>query len=299
MQNSAHLIMIRPAAFGYNAQTAVNNEFQKPDTDQNVQEKALAEFDAFVSLLLDNNIDVTVIQDTTEPHTPDSIFPNNWFSFHNGIFMLYPMFAENRRLERKNETVRQILQKFPADRIEDLSVFEQENRFLEGTGSMVLDRENRLAYACLSPRTDERVLGEFCRKLDYRPVMFHAYGSNGMPVYHTNVLMTVADHYVVICTESITDPDERKNVEQTIGNTGKEIVPITMEQMNSFAGNMLQVVNRNQEKVLIMSTRAFHSLSSEQIKRLRKFNGILHADLSTIETNGGGSARCMLAEVFQ
>lgn len=290
--------MIRPAKFSYNPETAVNNAFQQKQTDEYTQEKALNEFDGFVEILRSNGVDVTVIQDSLEPHTPDSIFPNNWFSTHNGILFLYPMYAVNRRLERNEEIINQILDKYPASRIEDLSGFEEKNLFLEGTGSMVLDRENRLAYACLSPRTDKEVLDEFCKRTNYRAIVFHAFGADRTPVYHTNVLMAVADKYVVICLDSISDSGERSFVEDTIRSSGKEIVPISVQQMNSFAGNMLQVVNRSGEILLVMSTQAYNSLDSEQIKRLRHFNRIVHGSLNTIETNGGGSARCMLAEVF-
>lgn len=292
--------MIRPVSFLYNEQTAVNNAFQSATADETaVQEKALAEFDAFVNMLRDNGVQVTVVQDTEEPHTPDSIFPNNWVSFHSdGTVVLYPMFAENRRAERKPHVLNEIGKKFSIEGTIDLTGFEKENVFLEGTGSMVLDRDHRIAYACLSPRTDEQVLEEFCRQLDYTPVFFTATDGNGQAIYHTNVMMCIADRYAVVCLESIASPTEQQKVEEAIQRTGKTIIAITLKQMNHFAGNMLQVENASGEKLLVMSTQAYESLDEEQIGSLTAFNRIIHSPINTIETNGGGSARCMMAEIF-
>lgn len=290
--------MIRPASFTYNPQTAVNNAFQVAGNQQGAQEKAVQEFDAFVHVLNNNGVDVTVLEDTVDPHTPDSIFPNNWISFHRNTVCLYPMYAENRRLERSPAMISKIKSLFPVSRVEDFSTYEQQELFLEGTGSMVLDRDNNLAYACLSPRTDKTVLEDFCKRMDFEPVMFHAYGSNGTPVYHTNVLMCIADLYVVLCLEAVKDPVEVAMLKETVMRTRKKLITISLEQMNEFAGNMLQVENRSGEKLLVMSSRAYASLTPEQVAGLKSFNDIVHADLSTIETNGGGSARCMMAEVF-
>lgn len=299
MQNTNSVLMIRPAAFTYNAETAGNNLFQVSGKADNAQEKALKEFDSFVDLLRKNNIDVTVINDTAEPHTPDSIFPNNWISFHeNETEILYPMFAENRRAERKQHTKDIINKNFNKKNIIDLTGFENENLFLEGTGSMVLDRENKIAYACISPRTNKKLLNIFCEKMNYNECSFEATDKNGNQVYHTNVMMCVADKFVVICLDSIKDEYERKKVVKMIYLTSKEIIPISFTQMNSFAGNMLQLKNSKDEKILVMSQQAFQSLTEEQIFHLEKYNKILYADLNTIETNGGGSARCMIAEVF-
>ena len=299
MQNTSQLLMIKPVNFGYNAETAVNNAFQVKGDNTAAQQKALKEFNDFVLLLSKNNIAVTVIEDTPEPFTPDSIFPNNWISFHeNGSIFLFPMFADNRRKERKQHVLEIIKTKFHVAEIIDLSGHENENLFLEGTGSMVLDRDNKIAYACLSPRTDKKVLNEFCSIINYIPVSFASVDPSGVAVYHTNVMMCVADKYVVICIDSIIDETQRKKVIDTIESTNKEIIPISTTQMNSFAGNMLQVKNTSGEKLLIMSSQAYRSLHNHQVNALNKYNRILHSSLTTIETAGGGSARCMLAEIF-
>jgi hypothetical protein len=299
MQTTAHILMIRPVNFGFNAQTAVNNAFQVAGAELAAQEKAQQEFDNFVTMLRSNGIFVTVINDTPEPHTPDSIFPNNWISFHEaGTLCLYPMFAPNRRQERKPAVIQQVQESFSINNTFDFTGYEEEDLFLEGTGSMVLDRENKIAYACLSPRTHQQVLDDFCKKLGYRPVLFTSVDGGGQAVYHTNVIMCVADRYVVICLDSLPNQEENKMVQEMIGNTGKELIRISLEQMNHFAGNMLQVHNKAGEKLLVMSSQAYHSLQPEQIKKLESYNRILHAPLTTIETNGGGSARCMLAEIF-
>ncbi len=298
MQTTSHLLMISPVNFGFNAETAVNNAFQVKNADTGVQEKALNEFNDFVNLLRENGVDVTVVEDTRLPHTPDSIFPNNWVSFHHdGTLMLYPMYAENRRAERKAHVLEAINKKFRVSKRIDLSIYENDNIFLEGTGSMVLDRDKRIAYACLSPRTSEKALSEFCSKMNYTPIVFNATDGNGRDIYHTNVLMCVADRYVVICLESITDPEQQQMVSQAITDSNKNIVAITLHQMQHFAGNMLQVENDKGEKLLVMSTQAYEALTTEQFHELTRYNRILHSPLNTIETNGGGSARCMMAEV--
>lgn len=291
--------MIRPVNFGFNAETAVNNAFQVAGQDAAAQEKAEKEFDALVELLRGNGVDVTVVNDTPDPYTPDSIFPNNWVSFHqDGTIILYPMFATNRRLERKPGVLQQLGEKFSITKTVDLTVYEPENKFLEGTGSMVLDRENKIAYACISPRTSKTILDDFAKRMGYRVIAFTSVDQNGKAIYHTNVMMCVADKYVVICLDTIPDAAERKTVEDTIAGSGKEIITITPDQMNRFAGNMLQVENNKGEKLLVMSTQAFNALDSAQVKKLETFNKIIHSPIDTIETNGGGSARCMMAEVF-
>jgi hypothetical protein len=299
MQTTSHILMIRPVNFGFNAQTAVNNAFQVAGADAAAQEKAQTEFDNFVTLLRSNDIEVTVINDTPEPHTPDSIFPNNWISFHDpGTICLYPMFAENRRQERKPPVIEQLKQTFTINNTYDLTAYENDQLYLEGTGSMVLDRDHKIAYACLSPRTHQQVLDDFCRQMGYRPVLFTAIDGAGKAIYHTNVMMCVADRYVVVCLESLPNHAEFQMMQEMIGKTGKEMVTISFEQMNRFAGNMLQVQNKSGEKLLVMSTQAYQSLQPEQVKKLEGYNRILHAPLTTIETNGGGSARCMMAEIF-
>lgn len=298
MQNTAHLLMIQPVNFGFNAQTAVNNTFQK-NMAGDVQEKALQEFTDFVALLRKNKIDVTVIEDTIAPSTPDSIFPNNWISFHeDGRTFLYPMFAANRRQEKKAHVLDKAKNKFFITEVIDLSKYERENIFLEGTGSMVLDRVNKIAYACLSPRTNEKILDEFCRLTNFTPVTFTSTDFAGVAIYHTNVMMCMANTFAVICLESITDDGERKNAIASLQKTNKEIVDISLAQLNCFAGNMLQVKNADDELLLVMSTQAYDSLTAAQIKTLVKHNRILHSSLLTIEKAGGGSARCMMAEVF-
>jgi hypothetical protein len=290
--------MIRPTDFGYNAQTAVNNAFQVKSDDAGVQQKAAREFDDFVALLKENGVDVIITNDTPEPHTPDSIFPNNWISFHeDGTLLLYPMYAENRRAERKEHVLQRIAAQFDIRKKIDLSSYEKQDLFLEGTGSMVLDRDKKIAYACLSPRTNEKVLNDFCRQMQYTPVVFDATDEKGQAIYHTNVMMCVADQYVVICLDAIKDAAQREKTESTIKNSGKVVIPVSLQQMNHFAGNMLQVQNNKGEKLLVMSTQAYLSLTEGQLKLLAFFNRIIHSSLTTIETNGGGSARCMMAEV--
>jgi len=290
--------MIRPVNFGFNAETAVNNTFQVAGNDADAQEKAMQEFDALVQTLQQNGVDLTVIDDTPDPYTPDSIFPNNWVSFHDdGSVVLYPMYATNRRLERKPGILDKIAGEFKVNKTIDLSDNEKENVFLEGTGSMVLDRQNKIAYACLSPRTDYFVLTEFCEKMGYTAEVFDAIDQNGQAIYHTNVMMCVADKYVVICMDAIAAQHEKDQVTATITKTGKEIITISYDQMNHFAGNMLQVNNDKGELLLVMSSQAFASLTKEQVEKLSSYNKIIHSPLTTIETNGGGSARCMIAEV--
>jgi hypothetical protein len=290
--------MIRPMHFMYNAETAVNNSFQIKGEQANLTEKAVKEFDFLVSQLQKEGVDVTVVEDSPSPHTPDAIFPNNWISFHeSGIFCLYPMFAPNRRKERKAEVLDIIKKKFDYHKLIDLTEYESRSQFLEGTGSMVLDRENRLAYACLSPRTDISVLEEFCKKMNYKPIVFHATDEKGQAIYHTNVMMCVADQFVVICLDSITNSEEKKYITETILASGKQIIEITSAQMNQFAGNMLQLENKNHEKIIVMSTAAWNSLDLKQKRSLTQKNRIVHASLQNIESNGGGSARCMIAEI--
>ena len=298
MQTTSYLLMIRPVNFGFNAETAVNNAFQVPGNATDAQRQALTEFEGFLKLLRDNDVDVTVIDDTPEPYTPDSIFPNNWVSFHDdGSVCLYPMYAVNRRQERKLGVLQKVGRQFRIGDIQDLSGYEREGLFLEGTGSMVLDRDAKIAYACHSPRTNPIVLREFCKRLGYTEVTFIAVDALGRDIYHTNVMMCVADRYVVVCLEALPFDAQRTHLGDTIRSSGKTIIPITLDQMNHFAGNMLQVHNRKGEKLLVMSSQAYHSLDPEQREELASFNRILHAPLTTIETNGGGSARCMLAEI--
>lgn len=305
MQSTNTILMIRPVNFRMNEQTAVNNYFQKDIDAQNsaVNANAQKEFDAFVSVLRSRGVHVIVIEDTKKPDTPDSIFPNNWISFHEeGIVGLYPMFAENRRKERR-EDVMDILENegFVIKSVMDYTAAELEGFFLEATGSMALDRVNKKAYCALSGRADEVLFIEFCEDFEYSPVIFVANQSVGgkrMPIYHTNVMMCLANTFAVICLDTIDNQKEKKNVADHLKQDGKEIIAITEPQMHHFAGNMLQVLGADNEPLLVMSTQAYNSLTPQQITSIENHCGIVHSSLETIETCGGGSARCMMAEVF-
>ena len=301
-QATSHIMMIRPVRFGFNEETAASNAFQDAtlaaQTKHVAQEDALEQFDHMVAQLRAAGVDIIVYEDTPEPHTPDSIFPNNWISFHqSGKVILYPMQAVNRRLERRMDIIEDLKKTFQVEQIIDLTHFENEGKFLEGTGSMVLDRRYKIAYACLSPRTQEEVLDAFAQETGYKVVKFDASDANGMAVYHTNVVMCVGDTFAVVCLQSIKDLDERLMVREELEKTGKQVIEITLEQMNSFAGNMLLVNSLKGNNLLIMSTTAYHSLNRSQILELEEYAVIQHFDLSMIETCGGGSARCMMAEV--
>lgn len=298
------IVMIRPVAFRMNEETAVNNYFQEDLDLKNaeINKKAQDEFDAFVDKLRVVGVNVIVIDDDPVMDTPDSIFPNNWISFHHsGDVALYPMFAENRRRERREEVLFRLEDEgFVINNVYDYTQAEEEDIFLEGTGNLLLDRVNRKAYCALSPRAHEELLIEFCEDFEYTPVIFHAYqdvGGERKLIYHTNVMMCLGEHLCVICLDSIDDSKEKKNVVQHLKADGKEIIDITEEQMHRFAGNMLQVQG-NGKDYLVMSTDAHESLTPSQIKTIEKYCEIISSDLSTIETCGGGSARCMMAEVF-
>ncbi len=298
--------MIRPVAFRMNEQTAVNNYYQKvidgllPAT---VNAKAQQEFDTFVAKLKAVGVDVIVVEDTLNPDTPDSIFPNNWISFHeNGDIALFPMFAENRRLERREDILDILEEKgFVIDNIMDYTSAEEDNFFLEGTGSILLDRENGKAYCALSPRADEELFIEFCEDFDLNPIIFEAFQTvNGERklIYHTNVMMCIGETYAVICADSIDDKKERKMVIDSLKGDDKEVIYITEDQVNNFAGNMLEVKGTNDRRYLIMSSAAQKSLTKKQIAQLEEHVTILSSSLDTIEACGGGSARCMMAEIF-
>ena len=302
MQTTDTVLMIEPAAFGFNAETAQNNYFQINSENAETQTKALQEFNNFVEKLRSKGINVITVKDTLEPHTPDSIFPNNWISMHSdGTVVLYPMCAVNRRWERRNDILEMIQKNFKVKEIIDLSAPENDGKFLEGTGSMIFDHDNKIAYGSVSLRLDEKLFREFCEKFGFTPVVFHSYqtaNNERLPIYHTNVMMCVADQFVVICLDCIDDETERVKVVNAIVNSGKEIIEISENQMQQFAGNMLQVHNAEGKKFLVMSQSAYQSLTQEQISNIEKYSEIIYSDLETIETNGGGSARCMLAEVF-
>lgn len=300
MQTTSTVFMVKPVRFGFNPQTAQSNAFQKKEGyGIQVQEAALREFLAYATLLRANGISIALAEDTQEPRTPDSIFPNNWFSTHeDGTLVLYPMAAPNRREERKGHFLEIIKKNFKVTRTVDLTHYEEEGLFLEGTGSMILDRENKIVYACRSPRTDMKVLDDFCTQLGYTPVTFESVDRNGQQIYHTNVMMCVGTAYAIVCLESIADPQERENVVTSLEKSGKKIIEITFDQVNKFAGNMLELRNGEGKKFLVMSATARKSLTSEQNRELSKTYRLLSPQLETIETNGGGSARCMLAEIF-
>ena len=299
MQTTAKLLMVRPANFAFNEQTAENNYFQQKSDQTQVAEKALAEFDALVKLLKANDVDVVVVQDTPEPWTPDSIFPNNWFSSHfGGELVLYPIYAENRRLERKEHVLNLLKRGFNHNKVVDLTHWEEEGEFLEGTGSMVLDRRKHIAYCCRSARTSEKVLSEFCSVMNYQPIVFDAFDKNGNQIYHTNVIMNIGMQVAVICLESIKDENERKKIVSHLTATGKIIVDISLEEVDSFVGNMLEVRSRNGTPITVMSSAAHNALTYEQENTISTFSKIISSDLQTIEKNGGGSARCMIAEIF-
>lgn len=305
-QTTNSIVMIRPVAFRMNEQTAVNNYYQKgldgllPAT---VNAKAQQEFDTFVEKLRAVGVDVTVVDDTLDPDTPDSIFPNNWISFHeNGDVAMYPMFAENRRAERREEILDILEDKgFVINNIVDYTSAEEDGFYLEGTGSLLLDRENNKAYCALSPRADEELFIEFCEDFDYAPVIFEAFqtvdGERKL-IYHTNVMMCLGETFAVICAECIDDKKERKMVLDNLKENNKEIILITEAQVNTFAGNMLEVRGANDKRYLVMSAAALQCLTPAQIQQLEKHAEILSSSLDTIEACGGGSARCMMAEVF-
>jgi len=305
-QTTNALLMIRPVAFRMNEQTAVNNYYQKVLdglSPANVNEKAQQEFDTFVQKLKMLGLKVIVVNDTVSPDTPDSIFPNNWISFHEtGQVVLYPMFAENRRLERR-EDILDIIENegFYIEEIMDFTSAEEDAIFLEGTGSIVLDRANGKAYCALSPRADEELFIEFCEEFEYSPVIFEAFqtvNNERKHIYHTNVIMCIGDTFAVICADCIDDKKERKMVLDSLKGDEKEIILITEEQVNNFAGNMLEVFGSDDRRYLIMSESAHKSLTKKQIERLEEHITIVSSNLDTIEACGGGSARCMMAEIF-
>ena len=305
-QTTNTILMVRPASFRMNEQTAVNNYYQQELSGMlpaSVNAKAQEEFDAFVQKLQSVGVEVVVIEDTKEPDTPDALFPNNWISFHeNGDVAMYPMFAENRRLERREDVLEILEEKgFCIENVVDYSEAEEEEIFLEGTGSMILDRQHRKAYCALSPRADEELFIEFCEDFEFTPVVFVANQTvNGKreAIYHTNVMMCVAETFAVVCLDSIDDKSEKKNLLKHLKSDKKEVVAITEEQVTQFAGNMLQVRGKDNERYLVMSTSAYNSLTNQQLKTVEKHTKIIHSSLQTIETCGGGSARCMMAEVF-
>ena len=298
------VLMVRPVRFRMNEQTVVNNYFQEEMDLKNdeINRQAQQEFDVLVEKLRTVGVKVIVVDDIYEQNTPDSVFPNNWITFHqNGDVAIYPMFAENRRRERREDILDKVeAEGFDIENVYDYTDAEKENIFLEGTGAMVLDRVNRKAYCALSPRADEELFIEFCEDFEYTPVIFKAYqqvNNEQLPIYHTNVMMALGVDFAVVCLDTITDKSERKNLLHHLKEDKKEVINITPEQMCQYAGNMLQVQGKN-STYLVMSNAAYNALTPQQIQTIEKHTQILHSNLETIETCGGGSARCMMAEVF-
>ena len=292
-------LMIRPVRFGYNKQTAENNAFQHDERIKDLQPIVREEFDGVVRLLEEHDIPLIVLEDTPEPETPDSIYPNNWFSTHkDGTLVLYPMFAPNRRNERKPGVIKAIREAAGTRRVVDLTVWEAKGKFLESTGSMVLDRKFKVVYACRSPRTSELVLNDFCRRMGYKSVLFDAVDSKGNPIYHTNLIMSIGRDFAIMCPDVIISSPERLVIERNLRSTGRRIVTITYDQMLHYAGNVLEVKDTRGNIFLAMSDTARNCLTDEQVASLQECGTILAAHIPHIEDVGGGSVRCMLAEVL-
>jgi hypothetical protein len=298
MPFTSTILMVRPASFGFNEQTAVNNSFQQKASLENIQQKALHEFDAMVDEIISTGIEVIVIEDTADPVKPDAIFPNNWFcTLGDGSVTLFPMYAKNRRLERRTDIVDQLKNNFYITHILDYSKHEEGNIFLEGTGSMVIDHEHKIIYACISERTHPELLHDLAKEIGYTVISFTAKDKKGLAIYHTNVLMCIGNNFCVICDEVI-DAGEREKVFLSLINTHKQVVSISYDQMLHFAGNMLQIQIKTGEPILVMSLSAFNSLHQDQKEQLQFHTQLLPVNINTIETIGGGSARCMMAEIF-
>lgn len=292
---------MRPSGFVFNEQTATSNAFQiKPSEAQEIiSQKVQREFEQFVHTLKSNGINALVFDDTPEPIKPDAIFPNNWVTFHeDGTVILYPMCTPNRQHERRLDIIETLKQQFSVNAVLDLSAYEKEGKFLEGTGSIVFDHVNKMAYACLSPRTDKWLFEKVCAHLGYQAISFFAHDQNGTEIYHTNVMMCIGNGFAVVCLESISDKTERDNLLQQLSNTQHQIVDIGFEQMNQFSGNMLEVKTTKNTSLLVMSQSTFNALSKKQKEQLQRYCELLPMSIPTIETIGGGSARCMMAEVF-
>lgn len=305
MKPTDHVLMVRPASFRANEQTAANNYYQKHTALTAAQSllQAQSEFDTLVSCLRMNNIKVTVVQDTLTPDTPDALFPNNWFALlGKGQLVLFPMFAENRRAERSNR-IFEVLSKdgYEVTDTVDYSVYEQKQQFLEGTGSMVLDHQHRIAYCALSARADAHLFHLFCEAFNFKPLVFHAYqtvGTARLLIYHTNVMMVVAPAFALVCLDAVDDPMERASLQDSLTFSGKVVIPLTEKQLTQFAGNMLALTATDGKALLVMSTRAYDALTTKQLLQLQQYVKLVHSPIPTIEDLGGGSVRCMLAEVY-
>ncbi len=295
------VVMVFPEYFGFNSQTAQSNPFQHEDSNADVHTQAQTEFSNMVNTLKEKGVKVIVLSSRSDVITPDAIFPNNWFSHHqDGTLIIYPMLAENRRAERQIKELRQLLfqEGLPVSKIIDLSPHEEEGRYLEGTGSLVLDRKRKVAFGMESPRTVKKEFEAWCKKMGYKGILFRAYDSNNVPIYHTNVTMNIGDQFVIICLESIKDTDMRTEVVEELERIGKVIIPITMKQMNEYCGNVLQLKTIENKRIIVMSTTAYSAFTPSQVSKLEQHGEIVSVDVPTIERIGGGSARCMMAEVF-
>lgn len=296
------VIMVRPANFGFNKETAENNAFQSDDgklSVKEIKEEALKEFDEMVDLLRKHDINVQVIEDTPKPVKTDAVFPNNWFSTHeNGVIVTYAMFAESRRAERRDDIIADLEKDNVVHKHYSFDFYENDEQYLEGTGSIILDRVNKVLYSCLSPRTEARVLEKFAVLMSYSKVVFHANDQEGKPIYHTNVMMSLGVDFAIICMDTVENEVEKKEIVQFLKRSGKKIIEISMDQMNSFAGNMLQVESNEGKPYLIMSEQAHKSLDKAQIEEISQYTDIIKPAIPTIEHYGGGSVRCMLAEDF-
>jgi hypothetical protein len=298
-QLAESILMVRPAAFGFNAETATNNFFQQqPSDDSDLQLLALKEFDAAVEKLKAAGIDVHVIEDTALPIKPDAIFPNNWLNAANGMLNVFPMHARSRREEKRNDILEYLASRFQVSDVRDWSEFEADALYLEGTGSMVIDHENSVIYACLSPRTYQSVVEKFAASNHCRVLTFQAFDNKRRPVYHTNVMMSIGEGFAVLCPKSIEDNDERVAVSQLLEHTGHDNIYIEPEQMESFAGNILHVKNGQGDKFIVMGNTAFNSFTPDQKQRLANYGELLVVDIPTIERVEGGSIRCMMAEIL-
>jgi hypothetical protein len=301
-QSTSHILLIRPSGFTFNTETAISNSFQNniADIDEaTIIKNVLEEFENFAATLQSKGVDVSIFNDTELPKKPDAVFPNNWITFHeSGTIILYPMHAPNRRAEKRRDIIDTVKNRFIVNDVIDLSEYEKENKFLEGTGSMIFDHKNKIAYACLSPRTNKEVFIKVAGILGYEPIYFHAHNEKAKKIYHTNVMMCIAEKFAVICLDSITNKKEKELVSQALTQTGHQIIDITFEQMNQFAGNMLTLKTNKDDRLLVLSKSACIALTSIQKQQIEKYCEIIPLSINTIETIGGGSARCMIAEIF-
>ncbi|WP_245706151.1 citrulline utilization hydrolase CtlX [Catalinimonas alkaloidigena] len=303
MQTTSHILVVRPTCFGFNEETAASNLFQNgqaPEQAEFIRQQALKEFDQMVEILRGKGVKVTVVEDTPEPRKPDALFPNNWISFHaDGTICLFPMLARNRRAERRREVIDQVIAEgdYNVVDIVDFTAWEEQEKFLEGTGSMVLDRVNRVAYACFAPRTHEEVLADFSRRTRYDVIGFHATDLRDQPIYHANVMMAIGEGFATVCLQSIRDAAERAMVYKSLSRT-HEVIEITLEQVYQFAGNMIQLQSEAGDKLIVLSRSAYEGLPADQRQRLSRHGELVPIPLPTIQHYGGGSARCMIAEIY-